>query len=403
MVTSADYKLRIYRGLEGLAAIRESWLALLSKMDRKGFWHYYEWYESYLEHLEPDPRRLFFYVLYDGSAALAILPFKSRQRRLNGVPLNILELPKHPHMKLKDILLPGRSTTDELSEVLMGELRRQQLPPWDAIVMHDLLPDACALRAFARISSLKIVEPHDTCDYINIDSGRANDDGMSKQLRKSLRVSNRRAAAQGPLTMTTAQSPEELEASLQAFLSIEASGWKGPQGTRTAIQCDPKLSAFYGDLVRKFGGQKACEVALLRLNGHPIAGTFSMVVDDTSYSLKIAYDETQSHLSPGNLQREKLIQNYSQRKNIRYLNLVSGNASPWHRRWNIDSIKTCRMFLFNRTPKGLFAYALMNTRRKMGSAMAGVGKTAIQSPFLDKFRCRPEESKKYCFLGYKRH
>lgn len=370
MLASNKYKLKVYQGLEGLAAIQKHWRNLMQQLDCKGFWHYYEWYESYLQYLEPEPERLFFFVLFDSEQVLAILPLKHQSKRFKGVPLNVLELPRHSHIKLKDIVFPRSFQTDAALEALLNGLKQLTSPPWDVILLHDLLPNACALTAFAKMPVTKIIEHHDACDAIDIGSSSDSiNEGMSKQLKKSLKVSNRRAAAMGTLTSAAVRHPDHLRAAFQAFLDLEASGWKGPQGTRTAIRCDPKVMGFYASLVQKFGALNQCEVALLYLNEQTIAGTFSLIVDDTAYSLKIAYDESKANLSPGNLQREKLMLNYAQQQSIRSLNLVSGSSSPWHRRWNITSRTTYRLYLFNRSAKAYMAFTMKNAKKKIKAAL----------------------------------
>lgn len=370
MHTASEYKLQVYRGPEGFASIRDRWQRLIQRLDSKGFWHYYEWYESYLEHLEPEPQRLFFFVLFHAQEVVAILPFKHQRRRFKGVPLNVLELPKHAHIKLKDIVFPDAFQTDGAIQALLNGLQRQQLPSWDVIIMHDLLPDAYALKAFSKMPAARIVEPHDACDSIPIGSSYdAMKESMSKQLRKSLKVSNKRAAGLGVLTSSIVRHPGELEPAFQVFLDLEASGWKGPKGAGTAIRCDPKLTGFYNSLIQKYGILNKCEVSLLYLNEHPIAGTFSMLIDGTAYSLKIAYDEGQANLSPGNLLRERLMVHYAQQQSIRTLNMVSGGSSPWHRRWNITSQTTYRLYLFNRSPKAQIAFAVKKTKKKIQAAL----------------------------------
>ncbi|RJQ68909.1 MAG: GNAT family N-acetyltransferase [Desulfobacteraceae bacterium] len=346
--------IRIYRGLEGFKAIEPLWRELIGKMKRKGYWHFYEWYESYMAALEPEPEAMSFCALFDGNEVAAIVPLRKIRMRFWGIELGVLEIPRHAHMKLKDIVFPECFRTVRNMRALISGLLQKNLLDWDLMVIQDLLPDSGALALFKAAPLPKFLEKMDRCDYLELATGYPDLFGkLSKNLRKNLRMANKRASAAGQLSTRMVRNKGDLEHALQVFLDIEASGWKGARGTRSAIRFDSKLVHFYRHMIARFAEMGACEIALLYLDKHPIAASLGLLAGETLYALKIAYDEAYANMSPGNLLWERILQHHTAKGEVKYLNFVSGNAYAWHKRWPTFHWDTYRGYLFRKRPKPL--------------------------------------------------
>lgn len=366
-----SHSLQIFRGVEGLKTIRPLWQELSAKIERKAFWHFYEWYEGYLTILEPNPQTVLFLLCVCENEPVAILPLKERQMLFGGMPVKVLELPRHPHMKFKDIVFPECYRTDQNVRVLVSGLRKNLQVDWDVIVFSDLLPDAAALTLLRTAPPPTGVEKAGSCCYIELaPSYEAFMRGLSKGLRKNLRTSNKRASTKGRLENCMTRDPPELDRALQIFLEIEASGWKGSMGARSAILLDPNLVKFYRHMVAGFGKMGTCEIDLLYFNDCPVAGTLGMIGGDTMYSLKIAYHEAYASISPGNLQREKIVQYHIAQGEVKYLNLMSGDSSQWQQRWRPSKSDTFKGFIFRRRPKSLMFFSLKIFKQLAGTFRA---------------------------------
>src|SRR5690606_3546190 len=105
----------------------------------------------------------------------------------------------------------------------------------------------------------------------------------------------------GGAEVRVARAGAELERAFAAFLDIEASGWKGGEGTGTAIRLVPEALAFYGGLVATPPAGGALEVSLLVAGERALAGQLCLRVDGTVYLLKIGYDEAARDLVPGSV------------------------------------------------------------------------------------------------------
>jgi hypothetical protein len=87
------------------------------------------------------------------------------------------------------------------------------------------------------------------------------------------------------------------QAMLDAFLTLEAKGWKGRQGT--ALACRPASLAFARQAFR--GASPATLYEALMLNDQPLAVNVNLLSGGVLYTVKAAFDEDYRGYSPGNL------------------------------------------------------------------------------------------------------
>ena len=128
-------------------------------------------------------------------------------------------------------------------------------------------------------------------------------DDLERYLRRSLgssykkRMQQFRAVAKhGALTFRRSRGRAALEA-LDAFLALEASGWKGAAGT--AIACLPADAAYFRRMAELFAEADTLQIDSLLLDGQVLAMGLLVESGNRRHFLKIAYDEAQARHSPG--------------------------------------------------------------------------------------------------------
>lgn len=117
---------------------------------------------------------------------------------------------------------------------------------------------------------------------------------------KDLRRRRRRLAEAGALTVEVATGGEALHRALDAFLALEAAGWKGEAGTALASRPDSTRLAralFRHD--SPASGPPAVRADSLHLDGRVVAASLALVAGSTAYLLKTAYDESLRAHAPG--------------------------------------------------------------------------------------------------------
>lgn len=128
---------------------------------------------------------------------------------------------------------------------------------------------------------------------------------MSGKKRKELRRQFARLGEQGAVRMVRQAGAEDLDSWGEQFLTLEARGWKGAQGS--ALACDPARARFFRSALTGAAEAGKLERLAITLDGAPIAMLANFIAPPGAYSFKTAYDERLARFSPGVLlQRENL-------------------------------------------------------------------------------------------------
>src|SRR6185436_9130396 len=136
---------------------------------------------------------------------------------------------------------------------------------------------------------------------------------------------------------------ERILEAYETFLGIEASGWKGERGERTAIRLVPEAHAFFGELIRQRSADFAPEIMLLARGDRAIAGQYTVRLAGCRYVLKIGYDERERLLSPGQTLMAIVAQEACA-GGLASLNLVTGVA--WHGAWRPRRLPAYEVLMF---------------------------------------------------------
>ena len=120
---------------------------------------------------------------------------------------------------------------------------------------------------------------------------------VSAKRRRDLGRNERRLQKLGSVSYESWSSGAELKSAVDAFLQIEARGWKGRRGT--ALQCDEASRAFALKIFSAPRSPNACRADVLKVNGEPVAVGLTLVSGRTGFTVKCTYDERYATYSAG--------------------------------------------------------------------------------------------------------
>ncbi len=125
------------------------------------------------------------------------------------------------------------------------------------------------------------------------------DHGVKKSgsTRKKLRQDRNRLAALGELDYRNDRNADVTTGNFEIFLAMEAASWKGKNGT--AILSSRKDAEFSRRFISELATAGSASVAMLTLNGKPVATQVLLYSGGTAYTWKIAYDADYGRYSPG--------------------------------------------------------------------------------------------------------
>jgi CelD/BcsL family acetyltransferase involved in cellulose biosynthesis len=120
---------------------------------------------------------------------------------------------------------------------------------------------------------------------------------LSGDKRKKLRRAEERLRELGPVNYAVLTREEELDCWLADFLRLEATGWKGQQGT--ALNCTETDRRFFLDATRAAFQRRRLMLLALQVAGRPVAQQCNFLTPGGAFAFKVAYDAGYARYSPG--------------------------------------------------------------------------------------------------------
>ena len=128
---------------------------------------------------------------------------------------------------------------------------------------------------------------------------------LSGKKRKELRRQFNRLSDMGTVRIDRQSGDKNLSDWTNAFLNLEARGWKGEAGS--AMSSNPATASLFRQSLEGAAERSKLERLTISLDGAPIAMLASFLAAPGAFSFKTAYDEDYARFSPGVLlQRENL-------------------------------------------------------------------------------------------------
>ena len=101
-------------------------------------------------------------------------------------------------------------------------------------------------------------------------------------------------------------SPHDVDRDMDAALVVEASGWKGRQGT--AITSSPATNRFYREMARDFHESGELRLSRLHIDGRLAAVDLALVRGDRYFLLKTGYEDSFRRAGPGLILRLAVVE-----------------------------------------------------------------------------------------------
>jgi hypothetical protein len=167
----------------------------------------------------------------------------------------------------------------------------------------------------------------------------------SGSTRKKLRQDWNRLSALGAVDVVNTREPDAARTAFETFLTLEAASWKGKAGT--AVLSKDSHAAFVRQFIGNLAAGGNASVALLRLDGQPVAAQVLLYAGAMAYTWKIAYDGAYAKFSPGALLVDRVSED-----------LLAGGT--------VTMIESC-------SPDGGFMATIWTGRRRTVDLLIGLG------------------------------
>ena len=335
-----------YPGLDGLMRLEADWTRLVASMPGAGYQHLHETHVAMLEKLPSQFGAFTCLALSDGTRVRAICPvepqrlpvFRVFQSPVWGLPKGLGDIPR-------DLICPPDPEAEAaLLPHVAGYLRRTRpLRRW--FVLTRVLETSAAMRCLRRFDARRYYADQDNTAHV-LDSDRSFDElkaALSKKFRSNMRSAHNRLAKLPDVQFIHTVDGAAFDSAFDRFLKVEASGWKGVDGSRTAVALQPKEAAYYPVWVDLLAKNGRCEFNELRSADTCLTSTLCVRVGEEYSVMKMGYDERFAHVAPGHLILERIFQQCCDDPGIKRVSLVSGFA--WNAVWEPNVVPSYNVYV----------------------------------------------------------
>jgi CelD/BcsL family acetyltransferase involved in cellulose biosynthesis len=231
------------------------------------------------------------------SRLIGLMPVVSLWRAWK-IPLPAL-VSAHPYGTLCSPLI-DRDATIEAATRLLQQAREAGA---HALVLKDVALDGAAMAALSQVLNRDGLKPRLLSSYARASLDATQDgeallrEALGAKKLKELRRQRHRLEQHGPVVFEVARGAEEIRPALEAFLRLEASGWKGRRGT--ALVQHAGDAAFIRRAAPALAETAQCEIITLRAGADPVAAGIVLRHQDRAFFFKLGIDERFAKYSPG--------------------------------------------------------------------------------------------------------
>ncbi len=343
-------------GVELVDQIAAEWRRLCDESGDDEVFYRPEWAQAYMRAFDQDAEVIVISA-WSEDELRGVLPLVQRRVSMSGLPVIQLTIPANVHsLRASLTVCPGAEGAAAL-QLLWRALTR--LPGWDGVDVANVVEGngLDRLRELAREAGCPTARKR-TSQTLYLAIGEASGAqppwlaGTRPKFRSHLRRARRQLEEQGALKLNHFATADP--AALARFYELEASGWKGVEGT--AIKCDPRTRQFYDHVAQAAARDGYLALDFLELNGQAIAAHFGFNLRGRYFLAKAGYDESFRRYGPGQLLVNEVLEESPQR-GLREFDFV-GPATWDESRWASSRRTNHRVFIFRPSWYGRLLYRL---------------------------------------------
>jgi CelD/BcsL family acetyltransferase involved in cellulose biosynthesis len=281
----------------------------------------------------------------DGHEQLTgVWTFAVGRPRRSVLPMPVMRVPAFAHGYLAtpvidryhldetlDAMLDTISASSVLPKIMSLDTMGTGGPTWEALI-RVLAARGSSPCVFEQVQRPKLASDTDGKAYL--------EKALSGSSRKKLRQHRRKLSEKGSLTFSIATEPQAVRQAVEEFLAMEASGWKGRQGT--ALASNEADASFMRGATAALAEHGCASVHSIHLDGRPVSMQIVARAGAVAFTWKTAYDEAFHDFSPGMLLLEDYTAAFLADKSIAFVDSCSfddtGFMSAWQERQSVADI-----------------------------------------------------------------
>jgi CelD/BcsL family acetyltransferase involved in cellulose biosynthesis len=266
-------------------------------------------------------RYVFAYAEVPGDAPVlcGFFPLE-RVARYKGLPFRHARLWQYPHRYLGTPLLRRQQASACMEAFLawLADSGEATMMQWERVsgdggfyrAFQETLREAGWRSSVGLAFSRAVLRPREDAEaYLH--------QALAGVKRKELRRLERRLAENGALRYEVLEAGAPADAWIEAFLELEARGWKGRRGS--ALACTERGRRFFHAVAAGAALRRRLMMLSLAVGERRVAMKCNLLAQDGAFAFKIAYDEDYARFSPGTLLELENIRELHRRPALRWM------------------------------------------------------------------------------------
>lgn len=340
-MASTEYSFQVLHTPEDFIALRPGWDRLFGQLSAPAFYQDWRWYDGLTRWLFPD---IAFYCIYLHGELVAVVPLRPLKAGWS------LQIPVCKQTDLVDILLHPDHCNEAVMDALLQAVAAH-FGRWQKLVFERVRGDSLAYQLAQTHRGFLHTDVMSRNTFFHTQNTESLTALSKKHLKNVKRFQRKLAKEIGDPLFEHLRSDKQ---SVEDFLTIEDSGWKGKQGKRSSILSDPKIAEFYRDVAAAFAETGQLSLSFASVNQQRISGQFAIVTGAQQSLLKVSYRSEYQDYSPGNLLLNDTLHKAALGTEVEEVNLVTG--PEWADRWHPNTTEVYQLTLYSRTLWGWLGY-----------------------------------------------
>jgi CelD/BcsL family acetyltransferase involved in cellulose biosynthesis len=263
-------------------------------------------------------------LVWSGDVLTGLFPL-TRQRRYKGTPLDVLCSWRHKSWMLCPPLVRAGAAGASI-RALLDWLARDGCRA-SAVEFAYLPADGAFHGALAEVLSTGPAMVLQTAAFSRAVLRREGcaeaylESAMSNGWRKELRRRERRLQERGTVRAVSMQPGEDARPWIADFLRLEASGWKGRNGS--ALASTDANRGFAEQTLIEAARRGRLQIVGIDHDGKPIARCCNLLAGTASYAFRVAYDEAFAYYSPGLMAEVEAIRDFHRLAQVQWMDSMT--------------------------------------------------------------------------------
>jgi CelD/BcsL family acetyltransferase involved in cellulose biosynthesis len=290
------------------------------------------WVDAFLRHrLRRDEQWLCCFA-YFANTLVGVLPVVIMPHPVFGLAKPLVRTPSDDFTPSGDVLLAPehaaiafRALTSRLRREVPGHLSLSMRCVRQSSPMMLALKDG--VEGYVRFSGRR-----SKFSFLNVAGSFEGYLAGLGNMRRNLKRFRKKLESQGPVTVEVRRGTPAGEEFLPEFVALEASGWKGRNGT--AMAGNHGAVAFYSTLAKNLGSEAGFEWYVIRIQDQVVAAQMCVRCGGSLMLAKIAFNESYADCRPGHLLTGEVLRDAFARADIVEVNHLSD--ADWEGYWRMS-------------------------------------------------------------------